>query len=219
MNKIQTITVFIITFLLFSSGLIFAEDSAPKTLFGDFLSISGYGGVSVEYARLNDETYGWLTGGRGAVIIDDTFAIGGFGKMFVQPTKRAELTGTPYSGEEPYVHLGYGGLLLEYHLNPKDLVHLSVGVLAGVGGVSYSPYSIEDDEFDTDADRPTDIEAFVVVEPEVTLLINLTRFCRAGLGVSYRYPYGLDGNENAAELTDSTLQGFNGILQIQFGWF
>ena len=218
MNKIRTLTIMFIAFMLLSGTFAFAED-APQTLFGDVFSFSGYGGVSIEYARLGNETYGWFTGGRGAVIINDSYAIGGAGKMLVYPTEREELTGTSYSGEEPYAQLGYGGLLLEYYLNPKDLFHVSVGVLAGAGGLAYSQYSIEDDNYDDGHDDPTDFDAFFVVEPEVNLFVNLTRFCRVGVGVSYRYTYGLDGNNSAAEITDETMRGFNGICQIQFGWF
>ena len=112
--------------------------------------------------------------------------------------------------------MGYGGFLVEYYLSPKELFHVSIASLLGVGGVMYSQNHFKDDHIDGDDFKGN---AFFVAEPEVNLFINLTRFWRIGIGATYRYTYGLDGLAEDAQLSDELFTGFNSQLQFQFGWF
>lgn len=179
----------------------------PNTLFGiNDLYFSGCGSVVMKYTEF-DGTYGVMMGGRGGMIINDTLVIGGGGYGFTRSLKR-EINGEIYE-----LGIGYGGMFLEYHLFPKSLIHFSIGVLGGVGGLQYWQEG-EDDEFDDeDKDYPSDV--FWVVEPELNAYINITRFCRLGIGASYRYIDDID-LEGVAE---KGFRRMSATLTASFGWF
>ena len=155
------------------------KDNPPKTLIdtknADF---SGYGGVYTSLSKIGD-TAGCLVGGRGGLIINDKFVIGLAGMGLVYPTKRDKLTDNDYAGTMDRVDFGYGGGLIEYYLNPKELVVFSAGTLIGGGALSF--HADDTDNDDDDGDK------FFVIEPELNVFVNVTRFCRIGIGVSYRF--------------------------------
>ncbi|MCP4216869.1 MAG: caspase family protein [bacterium] len=82
-----------------------------------------------------------------------------------------------YGGsDKPEGMSAYAGILMEYDFNPFSRFHVKVGGLLGYGnGDTYVPSSIYD---------WTHSRAFFIFEPEVTLLLNVSRFIRIGAGVS-----------------------------------
>ncbi|MCP4131687.1 MAG: hypothetical protein GY754_11975 [bacterium] len=211
-TKIAIMAVFLVSVCTVS---LFAQETAaieedtrekPNSIFSsdDGITLSGYGAPVVKYTKTGD-MYGWMVGGRGGLIINENWVIGGAGYGLVYPTKRREVAGS-YTGDKPNLHMGYGGAMLEYYFFPKSVVHLSAGVVVGAGGLGV----VADNE---DYERGGD--AFFVVEPEVNLFVNLTRFARIGVGGSYRYVHGV-GTEG---LSDSDFRGFSGQVICAFGWF
>ena len=118
-------------------------------------------------------------------------------------------SGTDYSGDLNRVGFGYGGLLIEYYLNPKDLVVFSAGTLIGAGGVSLYNSRTHDENHDNHGDT------FFALEPEVNIFVNITRFCRIGVGASYRYTNGI----HSEEFSDKDFRGPSAKIMAQFGWF
>lgn len=186
------------------------KDNPPKTLLDiKNVNFSGYGGVYTRYSKIG-EADGCLVGGRGGLIINDNFVLGLGGMGLTHPTDREELSGNDYTGILNSVGFGYGGFLAEYYFNPKDLIVFSAGTLIGGGGLSFYDDSKHEDEGDH-----SDGDNFFVVEPEVNVFVNVTRFCRIGAGASYRYVAGIDSDE----FSDKDFRGPSVSIMAQFGWF
>jgi hypothetical protein len=174
----------------------------PNTLFENGIYFSGYGAPVIKFTQFGS-TYGLLVGGRGGVLINDRFMIGGGGYGFTRNMKET------INSEEKELNIGYGGMMLEYHFFPKKLVHFSLGVLAGGGGIG------EDDDEDDENDSDRYDGSFYVVEPELNIHLNITRFCRVGIGASYRYIKEID----MFGISDKALSRFSGSVMVAFGWF
>ncbi|MBN2038460.1 MAG: hypothetical protein JW864_00355 [Spirochaetes bacterium] len=182
-----------------------------STLFGDInndgLFISGYLAATPSYTRIKGKD-SMLMGGRGGLIINN-FVIGGGGYGLVYPREAKDYGIDITDSDKEYVNFGYGGGMLEYYLFPTKLVHVSLGTLVGGGGFNYSSKKDDDDDDDYEGD------AFFVVEPEANIFINVTRFCRLGVGASYRYVNGID-DEN---FKDKDFSGASAKVIVAFGWF
>ncbi len=187
------------------------KDNPPKTLFNlKDASFSGYGGIYTRYSKIG-EANAVLAGGRGGVIINDKLVLGLGGMGLSYPTTREKLSGDPYTGLLNRVGFGYGGFLAEYYFNPKDLIVFSMGTLIGGGGLSF----YEKMDHNNNQDNRKDGDRFFVAEPEVNVFVNLTRFCRIGIGASYRYVAGI----NSDEFSDKDFRGPAASVMAQFGWF
>jgi hypothetical protein len=185
------------------------KDNPPKVLLdlkgADF---SGYGAITTGYSKIGDAN-ACLVGARGGLIINDNVVIGFAGMGLTYPTDREDITGHDYSGIFNRVAFGYGGFMAEYYFNPKDLIVFSAGAVIGGGGLSFYEDNETEDEHHNKGDK------FFVVEPEVNVFVNITRFCRIGAGASYRYVAGIDTDE----FSDKDFSGPSAKVMAQFGWF
>jgi len=185
------------------------KDNPPKVLLdlkgADF---SGYGAITTRYSKIGDAN-ACLVGGRGGLIINDNVVIGLAGMGLTYPTDREDAAGQDYSGLLNKMAFGYGGFLAEYYFNPKDLIVFSAGTLIGGGGLSFYEDKNSNDENNDKGDK------FFVVEPEVNVFVNITRFCRIGAGASYRYVSGITSDE----FSDKDFRGPSAKVMAQFGWF
>jgi len=172
------------------------------------LSLSGYGAPIVRFSKIAD-SYSTLVGGRGGLIINDNFVIGGSGMGLAHPRDRDSLSGENYSGNYDRVDFAYGGGMVEYYFAPKSLFGLSIGATIGGGGLTFhsSKEAYDDDEFSSDV--------FFVAEPEVNFFINVTKFCRLGAGISYRYVRGI----GVDEFDNKDFRGPSIGIIAAFGWF
>lgn len=194
------------------------KSSTPETqtLFGGLeqnLTFSGFGAPTVGITKLGD-SYSVLTGFRGGLIINGInhgMVIGFAGSGNAYPYKREDITGKDYNGLLDEMSIGYGGLLLEYHYKPRSLFHFSIANTIGGGGVNF--HESRDEEDNSDSDHNGDV--FFATEPEITLYVNLAKFCRVGLSGSYRYSYGIDSED----FNDKDFRNFTGRLKFEFGWF
>lgn len=192
-------------------GVAVKKDNPPKTLLTiTDANFSGYGGIYTSYSRIG-EANSCLVGGRGGLIINDSFVLGIGGTGMTHPTDREKISGKDYSGFENRVGFGYGGVLVEYYFNPKDLVVFSAGTLIGAGGLSFYNSSTGDE----DQENNHNGDSFFAAEPEINVFINITRFCRIGVGASYRFVSGISSDE----FTDKDFRGPSATVMAQFGWF
>ncbi|MCP4133394.1 MAG: hypothetical protein GY754_20670 [bacterium] len=181
----------------------------PSTIFNDEeYTFSGYGAPVVRFSKIGEQ-YAWLAGGRGGLIINENLVLGAGCYGIAYPTKRREIVAGGYTGDKPNMYMGYGGALIEYYFFPKSLFHLQAGVLVGGGGIVFAEDNANDDSLKHTAD------GFFVVEPEVNLFVNVTRFARIGVGGSYRYVNGVDSDG----LSNSDIRGFSASVMFAFGWF
>ena len=170
------------------------------------LWFSGYMAPVVRFSQVDSTKYSTFVGYKGAFIIEG-FAIGT--GLFVN----ADYKKRKIKDKNRDVFMGYTGLLFEYNFLRKKIVNFSVGTLVGIGTAGYFKSGNYDDDNDTEHRYVG--TRFFVLEPELVLYINVTRFFRLGLGGSYRYINGL----KQYNLTDDSYAGFAGSLILQFGWF
>jgi len=204
--------------MLLLSTLAFAQqETEMKTLFGNsgIRSNGGYGGLTTGYSNI-DGRDAILMGGRGAWLINHKLGIGLAGTGFLTDSKQDEQLNDRFQ----FVG-GYGGLFLEYIVNPNSPVHVSFPLTVGAGGVAYArrDYSFSNNDFDA---LEEDSEAFFVVEPGIEVELNLLKFMRLAFGASYRYTSEVDLNyvSNDTRIVGSdVLRGFSGGITLKFGKF
>jgi hypothetical protein len=83
----------------------------------------------------------------------------------------------------------YGGLILEYVNNPNKLTHFTGSVLMGAGSVSYSGGVYG---FPEGVNWYRENSTYFIVEPSLGIDVNLIKYLRMGVGVSYRLAVGGD---------------------------
>ena len=174
-----------------------------ETLISGKIESGGFGGPVVKFTQVTDE-FGVLVGGRGGWIINHTFVIGGGGYGLANEIKAKQI------GPDTllYLSLGYGGLELEYVHASNKLIHSSIQVLIGAGGVNYT-------ERDNHSERGREGDTFFVVEPGVNLILNVAKSFRVGVGASYRFISGVNFNG----LSNGDLSGPAATLTFKFGKF
>jgi hypothetical protein len=185
-----------------------AGEDAPPLLFGDDFDVGGYGGLDVMYSRMFGQD-GALVGLSGALLLDHRLSLGvaGYGWTNSQPAPPDAL------GNAQRFETGYGGVTLRYALYlPNAPVYLSVGALLGGGAIAL--VDEDHDEYDGfEGDGREDV--FAVVQPDVTLHANLTRWMRLGVTAGYRFTSGVDDyGYDEGDVNGVVVGG-----QLQFGAF
>ena len=192
----------IILLLLILSPLVFAQE---ETLLGSGkISNGGFGGPVVKFTSINKH-FGVLVGGQGGWIINHSFVIGGGGYGLVNNVKTENI----FLGERQLLNFGYGGVELHYINNSDKLIHYTISLLIGGGGIGYRQPN------DWDWDWDTNTRSFFVMEPTVRLMLNVTSFFRIGVGGGYR----LISGTSLDELKDSDISGPSAEIVLKFGKF
>jgi len=174
-----------------------------ETLITGEIESGGFGGPVLKITNINGEN-AVMVGGRGGWIINHTFVLGGGGYGLVTDV-HAKTTDSIHQ----YVQLGYGGLEMEFIPASNNLLHLSVGLLVGGGGIGYKP------DNDDGINSMQKTNSFFVLEPSVNANLNVTHYFRIAAGVTYRYVSGL----KSAASTNADLSGPSAILTLKFGEF
>jgi len=177
-------------------------NAQQQSLIGDDFSTTAYGGPVFKVGSFNGKT-GLLSGGRGALIINHKFAIGGGGYGMITDLKLDKVS---YNEKPIYMDLDYGGFEMEYINNSDKVVHWAIHTLLGRGTVKLIEHN------------PTvtiETDKIYFAEPGLDLDINICSWFRIGLGASYRFSMGLD----IQEISSKYLNGFSGQMVFKFGSF
>ncbi len=191
--------MFVVAILLLTVS-VFAQE---ETLISEEFHSGGFGGPEVKLGPMLGTT-GVFVGGRGGWIINHTFVIGGGGYGLVNDVRVKDIL---IDGQPAYLNFGYGGMHLEVIGNSEKIVHYSVQILIGGGGIEYRD--------STNSWRDRNSDAVFVLEPAASVEINITNFFRFGLGASYRYVSGV----NTPGLSNSDLSNATGTITLKFGTF
>ncbi len=200
----KILNIFVLIFLL---GITSAFSQEAETLITGDVEHGGFGGLVIKFTEINNE-FGVLVGGRAGWIINHTFSLGGGGYG---------LTNEIYTNEyysqrgRPFIQMGYGGLEMEYINKSQNLIHFSVLILIGGGGVDY--YYGDKDDWERDNNK--DGDSFFVFEPEADVTMNVTNFFRIAAGLSYRFISGVE----TLGLNDDDFRGVSVGLTLKFGKF
>jgi hypothetical protein len=190
-----------------------------NTLFGgkDKLVNGWFIGPSVTYSQF-DQRDVWLVGLSVGWVIDHNFTIGLSGNTFSNKNQLFYDHITDTTGA--YLEGGYGGLLLEYTLFPKSIVHVTFPLIIGGGCASYvaenEAYDDGEGDWDWDTDHKTlDSDHYFVIEPGVKMEINICKFMRFDAGVTYRYV----GDLRLMNTSNDMMNNFSATVGLKFGKF
>lgn len=187
----------------------FTTSAQEETIFSNANKTGGFGAPVLKVTTIKDQT-AILFGGRGGWVINHSFIIGGGGYGIVSEVD-ADAGVLPEEGPLD-IELGYGGLELEYLVNPQSLTHYSAYILLGVGSNNY----VKDKGSVFDSNEQTGESDFVfVIEPAINAELNVTTWFRLDAGMSYRYVHDV----NQPGLKNSDLSGISGQVTFKFGKF
>jgi hypothetical protein len=173
-----------------------------KTFFGGKIKYyGGVGGPAVKFSRYNGH-FAFMTGGRGAGIINHGLTIGGGGYGIANSIPMQ----STHSDTSRSLEMGYGGLEIGYVFSPEKIMSFGGFLLVGAGAIGWKSQPESDD-------TRKDIQLFGVVEPTVYGVFTLFRFVRLNAGVSYRFAYGAE----SVLFKDRDLRDFSGYVGLLFG--
>lgn len=214
-NKHRTSTIMKKTFtvllaLLYINLNVSAQED-QQTLFGDDkLSLRGFLGLNVKGLELNNQI-GILSGGEIDLVINHKFNVGFFGYGMMNDVVNTDVV----EGETFYYELGYGGIKLEPVLFSHSLIHLTLPVNFGAGGVSLNEHRPWD-YYNYDWESTFyDYDGFVFVEPGLGLEVNLFKNLRLNASAGYLFTDRINISGNLMQ----PLDGWTGSLSLRLGWF
>jgi len=227
MKKITIL--FSMTLLLAFSAAYSQEDTRTtgefQTIFGNRsgkVEHGGYMALTTAYSQVAG-TDAFAVGGRAGWLIDHHVTLGLAGQGFVNSIYNDEYNFPPNFNGDPvsglYLVGGYGGFFIEPIIAPRFPVHLAIPILIGGGGAAWNYTTWYDMGWEHDPDYytydPYDYDGFFVVEPGLEIELNLVKFLRASVGVTYRYvtDLQLEGTPKDA------MNGFTGNFSLKFGKF
>lgn len=148
------------------------------TLFGRSPEVGGYVGPAFAYSRL-DQQPGALVGLEACFLLDHTLAFGVAGNLWATET-RGPLAS---DGAPQNLEFMYGGAVIRYAFFKDFLVYPSAGALIGAGSGTLVP--------DTGGHVPrSNTDTFFVLEPQLNVHSNVTRWLRITLQAGYRLAAG-----------------------------
>lgn len=190
--------IFFALFFYCLSGFAYAADYGAdygilhrKTLLDerkDKVNFGVFAGPMVKFANINGDNK-VLFGGQLAVLINQSFyvGVGGFENI------------TDLSGD--FSSSKYEGAFLGAYINERETIHtfIELGLWAGNIREDSSGGTSEDDDF-------------LIIEPAIGFALNISRYTKAMISLSYRYADGV----NLEGISQDDLSGisFNGMLTI-----
>jgi hypothetical protein len=194
------------------------------TLFGKNggkIEHGGWGGFTMGYTKVAGKD-AFISGGRGGWLINHCFTLGLAGYGFFS---NIDLNGQYQPTINNYsLGGGYGGLLLEPIIAPFNPVHISIPVLIG-GGSAFVMDEMNHNSYYHGYNDYSSYAACFVLESGVDIEVNVVKFFRVALNVSYRYTsdllldyYSILGVKEFSVPSDA-LRGFTAGLTLKFGKF
>ncbi|MCO5250076.1 MAG: hypothetical protein M9949_01495 [Candidatus Kapabacteria bacterium] len=210
--------VFVTLVLFFIVCMKTFSNDRQETLFGgDSVTWGGFGAPEFKLSEVNGE-FALYLGGRGGVIINNSFIIGlaGYGVVTSHELENYHISG--YADSSAYLRVGYGGLYLGYTINPHKVVHITTGLIIGGGGALYTrAYAHHEDDYESRNKQKFTYESspFMVIEPSIGAELNITKFMRFEVGASYK----IISYVELPVTKNSDISGLSGYITFKFGKF
>ena len=168
-------------------------------------TLGGYGGLTVAYSHMLHRD-GVLVGGEGGVLIEHRLTLGGAGYGFSRtPGGPPALDGTPRE-----YFAGYGGFLIRYAVYSTIPLYASFGVLIGGGALTLAPQHHDN----ADTHQYAESRGYFVLQPDVSVHVNMTRWLRLSLLAGYRLATSVEAFHYRADDIGGAILGGN----IEAGW-
>ncbi|MBN1898396.1 MAG: hypothetical protein JW827_06435 [Spirochaetes bacterium] len=218
MKHLRTMAIIMMAVLMVLPVWVLAEEEGTSskdtfeqnTLFkSGKVTHGGFGAPIVKISTIKNRGR-VLVGGRGAWLINHKWTIGGGGYGVA-----SDMTGN-VSGTNRRFHMGYGGFEIGYICKPASLFHMRFINLIGAGGIGYSRNKDDDCDCDWDFHDRYRADSFFVLEPSLSLELNIVKWMRMSLGAGYRYVNGVD---NVPDFKSEDLSGPSIELNLTFGKF
>ena len=193
--------------LLLPIALLLALSSATaqdeETLANKFdLDFSGaWGGWNFQLTELGDQN-AVMQGGFGGLEFNKTIFLG-WGAYKLQD--RVEVSSVLGDTVGAAIDFRYNGPMIRYTPRARSVVHPMFGLQAGFGKI--------DLDYDDDRSNPG-TDKVVILQPTVGGELNVTRWCRLGAELGYRYAL----NTELAEVGDGFANGLYGAATLRFGF-
>ena len=110
---------------------------------------------------------------------------------------------------------GYGGILVEPIIFGRAPVHITIPIIAGVGGIAYTSNLFKQLGYNQWDSYVEDTEVFLIAEPGVELEFNVLKFFRFSLTATYRFTSSLQ----LVDTHGDVLRGFSTGVNLKFGKF
>ncbi|MEO9891120.1 hypothetical protein [Aurantibacter sp.] len=212
MNNQKTIALMIFLFVcIFSYGQENENNDDDYVEFNDRNNVvhGVYLGLNMRLGEImNKDAY--MAGLKIAYVANQQFEVG-FEANFLYSEQ--DIYNTTLARHEDLIG-AYGGLHLEPILFSKSRVNLSFPLLIGAGGVGYIDNDYNDNDFNEELDED-DFDGFVVAEPGVNVLFNVSRYLQLEAGIKYRFTSKIDLVPNSV----NRLNGFSAGIGIKVGVF
>ena len=171
------------------------EKPQQETLIKGGIDSGGFGALVFRFSGVNDQ-FAVFTGARGGWIINHQFIIG-LGGYGLSSQICVDEDGRCRTRE---IDFGYGGLELEYIGSWDRVIHYSLQLLVGGGGVTRFNFSSD---------------PVFVLEPVANMEVNITKWFRINAGGGYRFVSGA----GSGPVGNSELSAPFGNLELKFGSF
>ena len=169
-----------------------------------------------QYGQLKTQftTFGGMSG---MMIFNRTFGIGITGAMSMD-------RGFSPTGVSPlYLHSRFGGLKLEYTINPNSPVHITIPLVIGGGFAQMDSGRLAAPRLRDSLGRReplslnrNDMRNFFIIQPGVQIETNLFRTVKLYAGANYRFAFAGAGGMN---IPTNTMQGFSANVGLKIGLF
>ena len=205
----------ILAFLfIFGAVPALATDFEQETLFSGDIEHGAFGGPSIKVLSVKDEP-GVLVGGYGGWLINHSLMLGG-GAFGLVNNILASNDVPLINSKRPSTAFGYGGPMIEYTGNPKELVHYTAHMLIGGGVAGYYLRDHHDWDEGPDLDFHNDNwDICLAMEFGAGVELNVASFFRINAGVSYLFVNGIE----LPGLADGDINGPSAHLTLKFGKF
>jgi hypothetical protein len=192
-----------------------ADSTRTRYLFAKPSSVGFYIAPEAGYGQLNGEMT-TFTGSSFMVMFNKKWSVGLTG------ARNANRSFSPASVKPWYMNANYGGLKLEYTLNPNAPVHVTFPLTLGMGVVSADSIANnlkrgngrDNDYWGTG--NAANRNQYGVVIPGITLETNLFRFAKVSLGANYRLAF---AQTVGTKVPENSLNGFNVSAGLKVGLF
>ncbi len=165
------------------------------------------------YTQMNNQDL-WMGGGSVGLAINNNINIGVSGRGW--NIRQRMLNPNVIDTTGAYMEGCYGGLLMEYNVSPKSLVKVTFSLLAGPGGTAYLINKKKTNEDVNSAKMSVKVlesDVFFAIEPGGHIQLNIFKFMRLNVGISYRYV----GNLQLMNTSGNLMNNFTTTLGLEFG--